>query len=113
MRITTEFLRKDNLFLHPDTNQILRKFDSVSKAKKESRILQSENGGLGRGYIKALDTRDQKDAPKPVIAIGKGLSQKTLEKIADGLLADSRFKNVLAGKPTTERKRNDRSRKVD
>jgi len=59
-RVKTQILRKDNRFLDPTTKETIEEFPSISKAKKESRDLQSANGGLGRGYVQVIDTRDKK-----------------------------------------------------
>lgn len=60
LKVKTQVLRKDHRFLDPETKEILEEFPSISKAKKESRIRQEGNGGMGRGYVQVVDTRDKK-----------------------------------------------------
>ncbi len=60
LKVKTQVLRKDHRFLDPETKEILEEFPSISKAKKESRIRQEGNGGMGRGYVQVLDTRAKK-----------------------------------------------------
>jgi hypothetical protein len=67
MSTKTQILRKDNLFLNPITREIIEQFPSVSKAKRESRIRQAGNGGLGRGYVQVIDTRDKRKLPVIVL----------------------------------------------
>lgn len=54
MRTELKYIRKGKVFLQPGTGKVLEEFPSINAAKRESRLRQSMNGGLGGGLVIAL-----------------------------------------------------------
>ena len=72
--IETKYYRKKNLIMGPDG---IKEYPSISQAKKASWALQKENGGLGCGILKVLNSLEK--LPDFLLTAGKHLTTGALQ----------------------------------